>query len=141
MCTLFCVFTDAKTPLIGFNAQSRVDQPNLNPPTHVKFNNVLYNAGQGYDSSTGDFTAPLPGAYFLIFHTRSYDTGSAHSYMKVNGNEVCRAYIYNDLDHGSCHAVVHMAKGDKAWVEPFSENEYYIDHTTSFAGFLFYADP
>ena len=134
------MFPDAKTPLIGFNAQSTVAQK-LSPPTHVKFNNVLYNAGQGYDSSTGDFTAPLSGAYFLIFHTTAYSSNNANSCMKVNGNEVCRAYISNNYDHGSCHAVVHMAKGDKAWVEPYSINDYYSDHTTSFAGFLFYADP
>jgi len=135
------MFPEAKTPLIGFNAQLTIGQK-LSSPTHLKFDNVLYNAGQGYESSTGDFTAPLSGAYFLIFHARSMTGYFADSYMKVNDNEVCRVYIHSSsYNHGSCHAVVHMAKGDKAWVEPWGYNVYYDAYTTSFAGFLFYADP
>jgi hypothetical protein len=62
--------------------------------------------------------------------------------MKVNGNNLCSAWIETTYEHGSCAAVVHLTKGDRVWMEPWAGlNRFYVSETTAFAGFLFYADP
>ena len=50
----------------------------------IVFNNVLSNVGNGYDSTTGIFTAPRNGTYTLTLVTMA--TGGEHyAQLRVNG--------------------------------------------------------
>jgi hypothetical protein len=132
---------DARSPQVGFNAQLTVDRL-LGAPSHIKFDNVLYNAGEGYSSATGNFTAPVAaGLYFLAFHAMTNAFYWALSYLKVNGAIKCYADIAKGYGHGACFAVEYLRAGDSAWVEPLGVDRFYTKDTTSFAGFLINADP
>jgi hypothetical protein len=131
---------DARTPPVGFNAQLTVDRL-LGAPSHIKFDNVLYNAGGGYSNYTGDFMAPVAGTYYFAFHAMSGPHNWAYSMIKVNGFVKCYVDINRGYEHGSCFALAHLRKDDHAWVEPWGADRFYTKDTTSFAGFLINADP
>ncbi|XP_060553735.1 uncharacterized protein LOC132714835 [Ruditapes philippinarum] len=62
------------TPKIAFNAYTISSRSyDINSP--VKFPNVLLDIGDGYDKSTGIFTAPVAGLYFFSAHICNYDKG------------------------------------------------------------------
>ncbi|XP_060560666.1 complement C1q and tumor necrosis factor-related protein 9B-like [Ruditapes philippinarum] len=62
------------TPKIAFNAYT-ISSGSYGINTPVKFPNVLLNIGDGYDKSTGIFTAPVTGLYFFSAHICNYDKG------------------------------------------------------------------
>ena len=132
--------SDVRTPRISFNAQSNITREYVSPPTHVKFDLVLYNQGGAFNPTTGNFTAPVSGTYVFYFQTESGNSHSSHSYIKVNHGEVCRAYIHSKQEHGSCQGIVHMFAGENAWVEPIYEDAYYTHNSSSFMGFLLSGD-
>ena len=123
------------TPRVAFNARSSRDQ-SLSPPAHMQFADVLYNQGGGFNSATGDFTAPVSGVYVFYFHAWCDSGHDANSYLNVRGREVCRAYILRGYNHGSCQAAVNMTAGDRAWVEPMLADMFYWTYAKSFTGFL-----
>ena len=135
-----CQCAGVATTPVAFNTRSLFSQ-RASGPIHLRFANVLYNKGDAFNSTTAEFTAPVSGIYVLYFHTRSNYDNRAHSRIKVQGRVVCTAFIENKYDHGSCQAAVHMAAGDRAWVEPYGSNMWYTARTTSFTGFLLFDDP
>lgn len=69
MCYLFSPDCHRKT--IAFNSVLSKTLTNV-PKNHIiKFERVLVNEGNGYDPSTGKFTAPVDGVYFFswTYHT------------------------------------------------------------------------
>ena len=127
--------------LVAFNAYVDHQQLSLSPPTHIQFNQVLYNEGQGFNPSTSEFIAPVSGSYFLMFHSQALEHSVMNSVLKVEGTIVAFCYSLYGWGHGVCPAVVHMNRGHRAWVEPDVDTRSYITHSTSFSGFLFRADP
>ena len=124
---------------MAFNAYSSQAQT-LSPPAHTQFDVVLQTKGGGFNSTSGDFTAPVSGVYFLSFHTASVPSLSPHSLLKVQGKEVCTAYI--DInDEQWCQAAAHMNAGDTAWVEPWTNDVYYSPFDTTFVGLLWLERP
>ena len=136
--TLFNMFQHAHS-LVAFNARATSNQYH-HPSDHLLFPDVLYNEGQGFDLTTGDFTAPLSGVYFLIFHTRAFGDWQ-NTYMKMEGDVISRCAGGQIKGHATCPATVHMQKGQKAWVEPIGSSHLYQGSNTYFSGFLFHADP
>ncbi|BFZ00761.1 hypothetical protein BsWGS_03800 [Bradybaena similaris] len=55
----------------------------------VKFPNVVVNSGNGYDSSTGIFTAPIAGYY--VFHVHGLAYRNAGFWFRIYHNDVPRA--------------------------------------------------
>mgnify|MGYP003133771407 CR=1 FL=1 len=61
---------------------------NSNANEILVFNDVLYNVGSHYNSSTGIFTCPLNGAYFFLF-SGLYDddyNNQGGCYIRLNGS-------------------------------------------------------
>ena len=55
--------------------------------TDVVFNLVQVSQGGGYSTSTGRFTAPVAGIYFISFTGRANGTSATHMSFKKNGTE------------------------------------------------------
>ena len=45
---------------------------------------IVYNVGSGYDSSTTTFTAPVAGMYHFIMHVSTQSNGAAQTYMGID---------------------------------------------------------
>ena len=82
----------------------------------VIFNGVNVNLGDGYDSTTGIFTAPPGGAGLYYFYTHLLFLANEYSnfIIRHNGADLCDAFEDNDNgDHGmsSCGAAVVLEEG------------------------------
>jgi hypothetical protein len=73
--------------MIAFRARKNISDSGLNPVADYDFiaNNEEYDIGSGYNSSTGEFTAPLDGIYNFNIGYSAYGTG-----------DVRKLYIYLD---------------------------------------------
>jgi len=79
----------------------------------VKFNEVLENAGGGYDPNTGKFTVDTPGLYSFQIQIVAYNVDHACLNLEKNGNPILRVFAENGKwETGSTSVVVEMAAGD-----------------------------
>jgi len=79
----------------------------------IKFNEVLENAGGGYDPNTGKFTVDTPGLYSFQIQIVANNVDHACLNLEKNGNPISRAFAENGKwETGSTSVVVEMAAGD-----------------------------
>ena len=85
-----------------------------------KFDTVITNVGQGYDTHTGIFTAPVPGTYlFFLNLMSSNDHGSIWAAIDKHGEMIGSVWAGGSGDHddqGSSLVTTHMNAGDQVWV-------------------------
>ena len=139
--SMLCV-SDVARQLVAFHARLS-SSVTLSSGVLKPFNNILYNAGQAFSGTTGEFTAPYSGVYFFIGSTGS-KTGGAFSNVDLvkAGSALARTYIEQNgtFDNAAtCHATVHVRAGEKVWLRPFSSSTFSSD-VTHFSGFLLHAD-
>lgn len=84
----------------------------------VIFRDITFNEGNGYDKTTGIFTAPVSGTYiFSIQFCTSANDGLGYVVMSKE-RELKRGYM-KDTDQDSCYsfeAVDILGKGDRVWI-------------------------
>ncbi|KAJ3595114.1 hypothetical protein NHX12_004419 [Muraenolepis orangiensis] len=113
----------------------------------LKFDDVVTNLGNHYDSSTGKFTCSIPGIYFFVYHVlmRGGDGTSMWADLCKN-NQVRASAIAQDADqnydYASNSAVLHLEPGDEVYVKldggkahGGNNNKY-----STFSGFMVYDD-
>ena len=107
----------------------------------VKFEGVLTNLGQHYDTSSSTFTCPYRGVYFFSLEYVSYKWDYNHLRIMKNDNilvkssaqTVNRAY-YN---HGSAFVITECEPGDKVSIVSGIENHIHVgEKDTTFSGYL-----
>uniref|UniRef100_K1PZQ0 Caprin-2 n=1 Tax=Magallana gigas TaxID=29159 RepID=K1PZQ0_MAGGI len=101
---------------------------------------VITNVGNGYNPSTGVFTAPTAGEYVFFVNVQSYNTESIYVDVVLNGVTKVRTMAQGGTDYydaGPNLAVLTLQKGDRVWVKYHAGQGYYIDGPiTTFSGFL-----
>nr|AKJ25940.1 C1q domain containing protein 2 [Haliotis discus discus] len=110
----------SKNRNVAFHAHSSTDKPPSNTP--LTFRNVDYNAGSGYSTNTGKFTAPVSGTYMFWTQLEMYESNSS-VYVNImkSGVGLAAGYVetdstVNDAD-ASAVTVNHLNKGEEVWVE------------------------
>nr|QBA18384.1 VIgL family C1q-related protein 11 isoform 1 [Littorina littorea] len=133
---------DEKTKRVSFHA---TNLKNVKPsPNEVLIPiTVLNNQGNGYNSSTGKFTAPYTGTY--CFTATMWGYGPSH-YIQVNlmvdGKEELfvdtHFGITGDYDAASLQAVVSVRAGQSVWLQVNGDSNQFYSHarSNSFSGFL-----
>lgn len=101
-------------PNVYFHVSLPTDQ--LLPQSRViEFSRVFSNQGDGYDNTTGIFTAPYSGVYLFFFSVRvgigKYDS----AYVRLYVDGVFRAYAIEEAAFNA--HVTHMYAGDTAWIQ------------------------
>ncbi|XP_076450401.1 uncharacterized protein LOC143286648 [Babylonia areolata] len=107
---------------------------------------VLVNIGHAYDTSTGNFTAPVTGTYYFSAMAAPYgNSKSANVNLRSDsaemGDFVFNSYAFAEshTQTGSLQGVVRLQKGERVWLNCYSANSYlWSVAPTAFSGFLLY---
>lgn len=78
---------------VAFTARKLNRETLTDPNLTVKFESVILNAGKGYNSSTGLFTAPVNGTYVFSWTITTKQFLATGSGLYVNGTyEIARTW-------------------------------------------------
>ncbi|XP_005112559.2 complement C1q-like protein 4 [Aplysia californica] len=87
----------------------------LNVSTHVNvtYDRVFLNTGNGYDSSSGIFTAPYDGVYMFIYHGLAETNGTLWLDLYKNGDYKSSAYAHITAQYAAASnaMVLELKKG------------------------------
>eukprot|EP00105_Crassostrea_gigas_P019978 XP_011438639.1 PREDICTED: heavy metal-binding protein HIP-like [Crassostrea gigas] len=103
------------------------------------FPHVVTNNGNGYNPSTGKFTAPTDGTY--VFFVTANTKFKNYLYLDIvhNGTSKVRTMSYDSTFYqtGTNMAVLQLVKGDSVWVSRNNGKSYYTEYVpiTTFSGF------
>ena len=112
---------------VAFSATMDHDQPSAAEYRVLLFNLILTNLGDGYDSYTGIFHAPVNGTYLVGFSGVSYHGQNVLLHLVRNTQRVLSAY--DNSGCGCCGisakcagsasnvGILGLQEGDKLWVE------------------------
>ena len=138
----------SKQSTVCFSAKVEPSLHNIAPGTNVLvFRGVHTNIGNGYNSSNGEFTAPVGGHY--VFYSNIFPQGgrSVETVLQVNGanrQSICGG---PKLHQGGSLMVIHLNVGEKvkvtnqgSWAPIETANFYCNYHGSSFSGFLLSPD-
>ena len=81
-----------RAPVVGFSATLDQNLPRSGEYRVVRFNVVLANHGGAYSPSTGVFTAPVNGSYFVGFSGVGYDGQDILLHLVRNGQRQLSAF-------------------------------------------------
>jgi len=100
---------------VYFNVKKETDS-DFGIQTNLVFPDVRTNKGDGYDSSTGYFTAPIAGTYFFIFNasTRNDADDNIARFRKNGSNRsnLRSDAVDNDIDSISLHDIITLNVDD-----------------------------
>ncbi|KAH3747532.1 hypothetical protein DPMN_181959 [Dreissena polymorpha] len=111
------------TPNILFKAR-RVKNETPTDGQVIVFEDVLYNHGSGYDSSSGVFTAPVGGTYLFTARLLSQSSGIVFFEINVNGsmNSNGALYDHKGWSYASADSVVRLLSGDRVFIKAHYSN-------------------
>lgn len=122
----------------------RVNQAAYISTSPIPFNNVVFDVGSNFNTSTYRFTAPIAGKYFLALNIYLAANGNQDAYPRfnVNGSFVQYSYLYQTVG-GTIHNTVavnrifNLSVGDYVDVTFSGNGTYYGGNTeTNFYGWL-----
>ncbi|KAL4235757.1 hypothetical protein ACF0H5_004149 [Mactra antiquata] len=124
---------------VGFTARLTKGSKTYPGNQIIPFDEVKYNYGNGYDPSTGIFTAPKSGTYLFNFNVQSTYSMDAHVCLIVDGT--LRLTAVAGKGHritGGNTGIAYMEEGMMAWVRTTSLRSLYgiWPHRTTFSGVI-----
>ncbi|XP_028413882.1 complement C1q-like protein 3 [Dendronephthya gigantea] len=127
--------------LVAF--QATLTNSNIGPnyaDCAIKFNDVALNIGNGYNPSTGKFTAPTAGLYQFTATYLQRVGYNSHVKLLKNNNMISEIHAnHKTYDQLTKTIFVVLEKGDTFWIELVNGSTYAILGTgryTEFGGFL-----
>nr|KAG5703151.1 hypothetical protein BaRGS_027316 [Batillaria attramentaria] len=125
----------------NFNATT---QTNVGDHDVLKFDNVVINYGNGYNSSTGKFTAPVTGIYEMSVHFEEAQGQYVYVNLMTEAGKVSYSVAGdpNWQNSASFTVLVFLNQGQTTWVERDAGSRSYVLNglRSSFSGFLVRAD-
>jgi len=128
----------ANEPVVAFTARIKGDdQTGYGFKQVVHFDDVIYNAGGGYNLLDGVFTAPRNGTYVFFLQMMAHKS-DRRVYLDLVKNDafLSRAHAgYSNYESGSTLAVARLVRGDRVKVEITAGSSFTGGYYTTFAGF------
>ncbi|VDI52051.1 Hypothetical predicted protein [Mytilus galloprovincialis] len=125
-----------KRTIVAFSAYT-TRQQDITIYTNIKFEKVWTNIGNGYNPSTGIFTAPRQGVYHITAVVMSQSGQLLYLHLKHNNDYTAEIHVTGDgYKTGTFDVVFSLQKGDtisvgcKNGIRVFSNNDKY----TTFSG-------
>nr|XP_022295179.1 cerebellin-3-like isoform X3 [Crassostrea virginica] len=124
--------------IVGFHALLTTTSVSMSSGEVIKFNHVITNIGEGYNSSTGIFTAPVTGYYEFIVTIMAQSGNTFISKVLIHGTDYyCHAYGSSQSQaQGMCDIIFHLSSGQTAKVAQHSGSALYGNSFSSFSGHL-----
>lgn len=124
---------------MAFSAYRISSQKLSSNKNNFKFDNVWTNIGNGYNPSTGVFTAPLPGVYH--FSVVGLSVNSRNLYLKLvhNSDFTSQNFVSGDgYKTGMIDVVFNLQRGDTVSVRGIGGYDMYSDGTihSTYSGYL-----
>eukprot|EP00105_Crassostrea_gigas_P042079 XP_019926227.1 PREDICTED: uncharacterized protein LOC105336352 [Crassostrea gigas] len=130
-----CVSKTSVSFTVGLTSSSSSWNGNI-----LVFPHVVTNNGNGYNPSTGKFTAPTDGTYVFFVTVNTYGSNYIYLDIVLNGLQKVRTMSHNSANYmtGTNMAVLQLYTGNSVWVSRSSGQSYYTDSVpiTTFSGFL-----
>lgn len=124
---------------VAFDVRLKDHKRNLATKARVEFETVDLNEGQGYNASTGIFTAPSGGIY--VFDWTTLTLKGQYAYTSLVVNEKFKSW-------NNCHdvnsktwlpcskmTIVKLKQGDKVWIGVYGGPANMHEQYTSFSGY------
>ncbi|CAG2233646.1 C1QL [Mytilus edulis] len=127
-----------KRTTVAFSAYT-TKQQTITRNTNVKFEQVWTNIENGYDPSTGIFTAPYQGVYHITAVVMSVFSQNLQLLVKHNNEYTVGSYVNGDgYKTGSFDVILNLKKGDKVSIGCKSSYTVYSDSDkyTTFSGYF-----
>ncbi|XP_071168721.1 complement C1q-like protein 2 [Mytilus edulis] len=126
---------------IGFLVGLKTTLQNRPKGSVVIYDKVITNDGNGYNPSTGIFTASVEGLYSFSWTTTTQANKYFYTYLAVNGNLIARNHAGHDNVNLSASqtVVVHLKKNDKVNIKVQDNlvgQVIYYDGWSTFSGFM-----
>lgn len=105
--------------VIAFHANLKSNLNNLSLNTTIKFENVQFNKGNGYDPATGMFTAPEDGVYSFTWSFLTKKGGTVYIAAVVDNADHVYTCINNQQStyiNTSGHLIYELKRGNKVWI-------------------------
>ncbi|KAI5612583.1 complement component 1, q subcomponent-like 4 like precursor [Silurus asotus] len=111
-------------------------------PSPLIYKKVVTNYGNGYDSNTGIFTAPVRGVYYFRFYAHCHADNRMAVSLYKNGNIQCSVFSWKPITNGNASngIILTLEKGDQMFTKLWQNSWVYDDPAgyTSFSGFLLF---
>ncbi|XP_036453100.1 complement C1q tumor necrosis factor-related protein 3-like [Colossoma macropomum] len=115
----------------------------MNPvPSPLIYKKVFSNYGNGYDSNTGIFTAPIKGVYFFRFYAFCHPGTKMAVSLYKNDERQCSVFTWKPVTNGNASngIVLTLEEGDRIYTKLWDDTWVNDDPNgyTSFSGFLLF---
>ncbi|XP_062983798.1 complement C1q and tumor necrosis factor-related protein 9A-like [Elgaria multicarinata webbii] len=129
-------------PRSAFSVGLTTKFPPLNVP--IKFDKVIYNSLNHYNTATGVFTCQIAGVYYFTYHITVFARNVWVTLVKNGERMLHTADMYQGAeDQASGGTILELQKGDHIWLQTYGrENSNGLfadpDDDTVFTGFLLF---
>ena len=103
---------------VAFYARmNRMLTHNYHTSQTLKFDDAALNVGNGYNSSTSTFTAPVHGIYVFMCSIHGYNPKGASFNVKIIHNtDTISRFRSDGIDQTSGNAIVYLKQGDRVYL-------------------------
>lgn len=107
------------TTRVGFTAVTTDHQMNMGMDQTVQFPKIITNIGNGFDSLTGIFRAPVPGLYLFSASILSHAGNEVRCQIVHNGEGLVFIFAGDTATYstGAKSIVLDLVKNDEVWIK------------------------
>ena len=124
---------------VAFYARMLNHNYHKSPGQTLKFDDAVLNVGNGYNSSTSTFTAPVHGIYVFMCSIHGYNPkGASFNVNIIHNTDTISRFRSDGIDQTSGNAILYLNMGDRVYlrVENGRDLSIFGHNMSTFAGFL-----